>query len=164
MGEPRRLGWIVVVVTLLATGISPFGCANDGLRPPINPIISALSADPAIVKPGDSSTITVAATDPDGDPVGYLWSAAEGLIHGTGESVVWTAPETEGTYPILVTVLDDEGGSATDTVRVDVLNGTLLIQTRDGLTAVRLDGGRFVLKPWSSSVEVTSRYPSPTRG
>jgi hypothetical protein len=81
-------------------------------------------------------------------------SAAEGSIHGTGESVVWTAPETDGTYPIFVTVLDDEGGSVTDTVRVDVLNGTLLIQTRDGLTAVRLDGGRFVLKPWGSSVEV----------
>jgi hypothetical protein len=150
----KRPGWIQPAATLLATAIPLFGCENNGIRPPINPVISALAADPVIVKPGESSTITVAATDPYGDPVGYLWSAAEGFIHGTGESVVWTAPETEGTYPILVTVLDDEGGSATDTVRVDVFDGTLLIQTRDGLTAVRLDGGRFVLYPYSSSVEV----------
>ena len=37
---------------------------------------------------------------------------------------------------------------------MDVFNGTLLIPTRDGLTAVRFDGSRFVLNPSVSSVEV----------
>jgi len=82
------------------------------------PAITGLSASPASVAPGDSSTITCVATDPDGDTLTYDWSASDGTISGTGSIVNWVAPGWEGTFIISVTVDDGRGGTDSDSLNV----------------------------------------------
>ena len=44
------------------------------------PVISSVVAFPTTLGPGDSTMITINATDPNGDPLVYDWSAHNGLI------------------------------------------------------------------------------------
>ena len=44
------------------------------------PVITSLTANPSAVNLGATSTITVAASDPDGDIQSYNWSASSGLL------------------------------------------------------------------------------------
>ncbi|NNM03935.1 MAG: hypothetical protein HKO65_02435 [Gemmatimonadetes bacterium] len=120
-----------------------FACDDDGIRPPIDPIITDLTAEPLIVATGEQSTITAVGYDREQHPLTYSWEATGGSLAGAGDSVVWTAPEVEGTYAIFLTILDEEGGTDTDSVLVDVRNGTLLINTGGGLIAYGFDGDHF---------------------
>jgi hypothetical protein len=44
------------------------------------PVISSVDAFPTTLAPGDSTMITIHATDPDGDSLVYDWAAYNGLI------------------------------------------------------------------------------------
>jgi hypothetical protein len=120
-------------------------CRDDGTRPPIDPIIVSLTAEPRIVATGEQSTITAVAYDREQHPLSLSWEVSGGSLTGTGDSIVWTAPGVEGTYWVFLTIVDDEGGSDRDSVTVDVWNGTLLINTGGGLLAYTFDGGHFGL-------------------
>ncbi|MCF6337610.1 MAG: hypothetical protein L3J84_06620 [Gammaproteobacteria bacterium] len=65
-----------------------------------------------IVTNGQNVTLSVTATDPDGDPLNYVWDTTAGSLNQTtGSSVVWTAPATgSGTAQTTVTVTDANGG------------------------------------------------------
>lgn len=93
-----------------------FGCGDEKSRPPI---IFSIKAEPRIIEPGSSSTITVEAGDPDKDKLTYIWSSLDGRIEGSGKTALWHSPETEGKYDITVTVSDgSESISQSVTVRV----------------------------------------------
>lgn len=94
-----------------------------------NPTISSgPTATPSSILAGASSTISVTASDPDGDTLSYSWSATGGTISGTTSSVTYTAPSTAGTYTIFVTVSDSKGGSATGNVSVTITTITKTVQ------------------------------------
>lgn len=82
--------------------------------PPDNqpPVVTSLTAEPPKVDPGETSIITSTATDPDGNSLSYGWSATGGTISGTGASITWRAPATDGKFVVTVTVSDGEGGTA----------------------------------------------------
>ena len=107
MKLPKWSQWAVLVlvgVALLFAG----ACAPGNNSPQI----TSLSADPTTVGPGGNSTITCVASDPDGDTLTYSWSysgPSTGSIVGTGSTVNWTVPDTEGTYAVSVTVADGKG-------------------------------------------------------
>jgi len=84
------------------------------------PIIASLQAEAQQTTPSGSLQVTCTASDPDGDPLGYIWSASGGEINGAGATVNWTAPPSEGSYDITVTVTDGQGGQATDQVAITV--------------------------------------------
>jgi len=44
------------------------------------PVISSVVAFPTVLGPGDSTMITIAATDPDGAPLVYDWEPYDGLV------------------------------------------------------------------------------------
>lgn len=75
------------------------------------PVISSLTAEPAKVTPGETTTITCMATDPDGDTLSYAWSATGGTVSGTGNIITWKSPEVDGEFIISVTVDDGRGGT-----------------------------------------------------
>ena len=77
------------------------------------PAILDLTTDCPRVRPGHSATIECIASDPDGDPLTYTWSADRGPISGDGAEVTRTAPNDYGDYTITVTVTDGRGGEAT---------------------------------------------------
>jgi len=95
------------------------------LPPPVRnspPTITSLIANPLSVPVGGQSTSSVQASDPDGDPLTYNWSATCGTLSGqTGPGdKTWTAPNAPGTCTVSVTVTDPSGASAGKSVSIEV--------------------------------------------
>ena len=91
--------------------------------PPNQPPTVTLSCAPCEVERGGEATLTATASDPNGDPLTYAWSASDGVIAGAGDTaaVRWTAPDRIGTVTIRVEVSDGEGGAAEAKVAIEVL-------------------------------------------
>jgi len=90
---------------------------------PVNrpPTVKA-RCEPCTVELGKSSTVTADGQDPDGDTLTYKWSAPSGRFANPAErQTLWTAPEQEGSVPVTVTVDDGKGGTASDTVTIQVI-------------------------------------------
>ena len=75
------------------------------------PAITSVTAEPVKIIPGETSTITCVATDPDDDILSYAWSATGGTVSGTGNIITWQSPEFDGEFVISVTVDDGKGGT-----------------------------------------------------
>lgn len=120
------------------------------------PEIDTLTVSATATAPGGTLTLHCLAHDADGDSVAYVWQATSGLIEGDGPEASWIAPATEGLYRISVTASDHWGFTAADTLIVasDAFEGTLLVQSRDGLTAIDAAGSSFVLHRSTAEVEV----------
>jgi predicted secreted protein len=90
----------------------------------LDPSVASLSANPQTISPGQTSSITVTASDPNGDSLSYQWSATGSWsVSGSGASATVTAPSDYGqTGVVTVKVTDGAGGSAT---------GTITLSTRD---------------------------------
>jgi len=63
--------------------------------------------------PNTENTLLCAASDPDGNPLTYTWTAEKGIIKGEGRNVSWVPPDEVGEYEITVKVTSDKGGEAT---------------------------------------------------
>ena len=92
---------MIRIIAALAIVISIMGCGADDQSPPI---IFSINATPLIVSPGEPSTITVEAGDPNKKKLSYLWTASDGQVSGKGKTVTWISPKAEGKYEIAVTV------------------------------------------------------------
>jgi len=87
------------------------------------PTITLVEASATVVDGADIVMLTVTATDPDGDPLTFTWTAPSGTFDTTtGDTVYWTPPTVTATETVTVTVTaeDGNGGSAVGTVDVDV--------------------------------------------
>jgi hypothetical protein len=115
MNKKRLIITIVIVVVVVATTI-----LFDILLANHLPAITSLEAEPERVLPSGSCQIVCTASDNDGDQLSYNWSASAGEINGEGDTVTWTAPRSEGSYNITVTVTDGRGGEVTDYVIIEV--------------------------------------------
>lgn len=100
-------------------------------RPPsIDSFISSLVtleicpfAPTAAVSP--EVTLTVNATDPDGDSLYYEYSSSEGIISGKGRSVVWDLHGLpRGPHEVRVTVTDGKGGKTTGVLTVTTVDAS----------------------------------------
>jgi hypothetical protein len=113
---------------LLAPLVVLTGCVHPeetpvNSDPNSNPVIQSLVAEPAEIVVGQSASITVVATHPQGKPLTYRWGASTGDIIGNGVSVRYTASFCcTGPNYVTVTVLDNAGGSATRNVDVFIYN------------------------------------------
>ena len=103
---------VVVVVLLLASS-----CTTPTNR---QPIITSLEAAAEGTTPSGSLQVVCSASDPDGDQLGYIWSASAGEIGGNGDTVTWIAPLSEGSYSVTVTVTDGGGGEVMSQVTITV--------------------------------------------
>ncbi len=86
-----------------------------------NPIINSVQVNPGSVSQGGNVTITVDASDADGDQLTYQYQVTGGAINGSGSSVSWIAPSQSGAFSVTVTVADGKGGQA-------VANGSLTVE------------------------------------
>lgn len=105
------------------------------LRPNANPVFSGanglnggITCEPCIVEPGQTSRLTATATDPDGDPLTYKWSAPQGRFSPDNTATTtWTAPAQIGNVPVTVLASDNRGGSAASTLTMQVVRKEVLV-------------------------------------
>jgi hypothetical protein len=97
--------------------------ANFTVKQPPRPPTATCSSSPDTVKAGDSSTINIAASSPDGVGLTYSYSATAGRISGTGDSATLNTADANPGSPITVTstVTDARGLSTTCQAVVNVL-------------------------------------------
>jgi outer membrane protein OmpA-like peptidoglycan-associated protein len=106
--------------------------------------------NPCTVEVGKSSTVTADASDPDGDPLTYKWSAPAGTFaNGANRETLWTAPMQEGPVPATVTVSDGKGGTVTDTVTIQVVKPAIKDYTFED---VHFDFDRYTLRPEATRI------------
>ncbi len=85
------------------------------------PVISSITASSSSIYPSETTTLTVVATDAEGDELTYTWSSAIGTFNTTaGTSIEWTAPSEGGEYNIEC-VVSDGYSTATDTITIMVI-------------------------------------------
>ena len=116
-----RWQFMLLPVILLASMLLFPACSGDTDGSNQAPVISNLDG-PDKVSSGGQTTITCEASDPDGDSLGYDWSATGGALSGSGPSVSWQAPDSNGTFQISVTVSDGRD-SASQSLSITVGNG-----------------------------------------
>jgi hypothetical protein len=119
MIRESRMNWLHI----LAIAFFALGCVqpNSPESGESDPVITDLSAESSMVRIGNSTTITVTAEDPLGDPLTYHWRATAGDFFGRGSSVQYTAsPCCTGLNRITVTVRNGSGGSTSQNIFIDV--------------------------------------------
>jgi hypothetical protein len=122
------------------------------------PAIALVRAKPTTVLIEESTTITCEAEDPEGKPLTYTWSAAEGSISGSGDTVTWTAPGRSGNYTIEVEVEDEKGDtdSSSVTVRVEGVKITTTPKPLDSESgAIRSD--EVLVLQWTVGDEMVNK-------
>ena len=105
---------VIVVAAVIVAILLDAGLSNH------QPAIIGLEADPQKVIPLGTCQIVCTASDADDDELSYNWSVNEGEINGAGYNVTWTAPRSENSYNITVTVTDGRGGEVMDYVVIEV--------------------------------------------
>jgi peptidoglycan-associated lipoprotein len=106
--------------------------------------------DPCTVEVGKTSTVTAEAQDPDGDSLAYRWSAPSGTLANNAErQTQWTAPSQEGPVPVTVAVDDGKGGTASDSVTIQVVRPAQKTYTFED---VHFDFDRYTLRPEAAQV------------
>jgi len=159
-GHGARVRLLSMIIALLAfSGLA--GCGDDDDGAPDGqqgentaPVIDSLRISVPVTAPSDSVRIWCHARDADDDALVYAWQAADGTISGSGPAVDWIAAGGTGAHAVTVTATDGRGGVARDSISIDVMEGSLLVQTRGGLIAIGARGDWFVFSALRSSVEV----------
>ena len=98
-------------------------CATDvtvAKKPNQNPTISC-TTDRSPIMPGERTGITSTASDPDGDPLTYSYSATGGQVTGDGPKAQFDSTGlAAGSYTVKCSVSDGKGGTADGSTTVDV--------------------------------------------
>ncbi|RKG62999.1 PKD domain-containing protein [Corallococcus exercitus] len=107
------------VLLLLQQSTAPTPFVNSA------PKITGVTVSPAQVEPNKPVALTLTATDADGDTLAYSWTATGGAFSNAAVSApTWTAPATQGTYTVSVTVNDGRGGQAGISLQIAVVTAT----------------------------------------
>jgi outer membrane protein OmpA-like peptidoglycan-associated protein len=106
-------------------GLKPWEVATEStasftVREYEPPTISC-SANPSVIKPGDSSTISATAMSPQNRPLTYTYSASAGAINGSGTSATYSSTGAPvGPVSITCNVADDKGHTASANTGVTI--------------------------------------------
>ena len=122
---------LLAVTTLAVLGACGGGGDNDNNNQPAN---SAPQAEAGMDITADANaSVTLngsASTDSDGMIVSYSWTQLSGngvtLSDATTAEPNFTAPALNGDLVFQLTVTDDDGATAMDTVTVSIINGTVM--------------------------------------
>ena len=118
--------------------------------PVLQPPTVKAQCDPCTVQVGQPSTLTATGQDPQGFPLTYRWTAPAGTFATPSEARTgWTAPGQEGPVPATVTVDNGHGGTASDTVTIQVVRPPRKEYTFED---VHFDFDRYSLRPEATRV------------
>ncbi len=154
----------IVVFVLLASLAAFAACSGDdeSVAPDKNsaPVIVFTVSALAVSKDADA-TLSVTATDPDGDDVSVLWEVTrDGHPSGTlnssqqgSSTITWVTPATTGRDTITITATDGNGGTAVlvETILVgtpktpDVVSPNVTWKTSDSPFIIRPADQKFTI-------------------
>ena len=106
---PSEPGSAVITVTVSDSRGGVAAQAWDVVITAQSPIIEGFSPEQEelTVYVGTVTDFSVAASDPDGDPLSYSWEATAGTLEAEDSSTAkWTAPDQPGSAAVTVTVSD----------------------------------------------------------
>ncbi len=110
-------GTTATVVILLQQSTPPTPFVNSA------PKITGLTSSSDRVDFNESVTLALTDTDADGDARSYAWTATGGsFANANTANPTWTAPATEGTYTLSVSVTDGKGGQAGISLKIAVVH------------------------------------------
>ena len=96
-------------------------CSADFTVKAFEPPTIGCSANPSVVMPGDSSTITSNGVSPQNRPLTYSYSTSAGTISGnTSTATLSTTGAAPGTITVTCNVVDDKGQTASQMTTVTV--------------------------------------------
>jgi hypothetical protein len=162
--------YIVVLAVLLGL-LDVFGCSGDdtptnGGPPNQDPVVEFTVTVRAVPRSEAQTeryaTLTVDATDPDGDPVTVTWAVTRdgqpsgSLTTSQGPSVRWRTPYETGRDTITVAVSDGRGGSATliETIQAGTLKDTRI---QDGTQTWSAVDSPFIIRPFEDNFVIDER-------
>lgn len=91
--------------------------------------------DPCDIESGRRVALRAVGSDPDGDAVTYRWSAPAGTVDDpSATQTTFLAPTTIGPVTLTVTIDDGKGGTASDTVTIDVRERPVATSGIPGIT------------------------------
>jgi peptidoglycan-associated lipoprotein len=110
---------------------------------PNRPPTARIQCDPSVLEPGQTAKCAAQATDPEGGPLTYRWTATAGSVSpNDAPNTTFTAPQAEGPVTVTVTVTDNAKNETTATAGLLVQRRTV-IEFED----VHFDFDRFNLRP-----------------
>ena len=152
-GFDVRVGWhpgvtpqrervrVIKETTTITNTVTPPPVA--AAPPNRNPVVGAITANPPVVEPGQNTQLSAQATDPDGDPLTFRWSAPAGTFSNpNAPNTTFTAPNMEGNVPVQLDVQDNRGGSARSSTTIPVVRREAIM-----FEDVHFDFDRFNLRP-----------------
>ncbi len=86
------------------------------------PRIKSLTALKSLILCGENVAIYCTAFDRENNPLTYNWNASDGAFIGNGSPVIWTAPDSAGTFNLFCSVDDGNGGVARDSLVIAVID------------------------------------------
>ncbi|WP_375760808.1 Ig-like domain-containing protein [Corallococcus exercitus] len=118
-GVTIESGQTAMVVLMLQQRTAPAPFENSAPR------LTGISASAWQVRANQPVTLSLSATDADGDALTYAWTAEGGAFgDATVANPTWTAPATPGNYSLDVVVSDGRGAQSGVTLRIAVLQDT----------------------------------------
>lgn len=93
------------------------------------PIIESLVPAATYAAPGATIAIQALASDGNGDPLDFTWTADAGEISGQEDNITWTAPMTEGIYRIILQVTDNKAAAVQASIEILVRDFTQAAQS-----------------------------------
>jgi hypothetical protein len=112
---------ILVVVFFYSACTNPAPVPPPQPKPANKPPEILFLTSPQQINVSSSLEIKCIATDPDNDPLIYIWSTENGTVKGSGDTITWSAPDKAGSYIITVKVSDGKGGEAKGSVAMSVI-------------------------------------------
>ena len=115
-----------LLMSILILSFIFYGCVQptapeDNVDGNNEPIINDVIINPLLIRVGTSTTITIDATDPDGDFLSYSWAVALGDIIGSGHEVRYTAAFCcVGINTVNLVVSDSRGASISHSINLEV--------------------------------------------
>ncbi|RKH78234.1 PKD domain-containing protein, partial [Corallococcus sp. AB045] len=118
-GVTIQSGQTAVVVLLLQQRTAPTPFENSAPR------IGGISASTYQVRANQTVTLSLSASDADGDALTYAWTADGGAFgNASVANPTWTAPATPGNYSLDVVVSDGRDAQSGVTLRIAVIQDT----------------------------------------
>ncbi len=121
----------VTVIVSDTKGGSVTGTSSLSTEGNSSPVVNSISVSANPVFTDTTITATVSASDPDGDTLGYTWTATTGwTIAGYGATATVTAPSAHSAAGhITVTVSDGQGASANSSIAINTITDSAPVIT-----------------------------------